>query len=99
MKMLSFWTRLEMSPECLLRFGDKVREVKLRWFGQVQRRDNGQFGQNLLQREHPQERMMDAMKVYLQRIGATEEHAGMREMEADDSLWKFLKRAENYCSA
>lgn len=41
------WTGLEMS----ITEGDKVREARMKWFGHVQRRDNGYIGQRMLTTE------------------------------------------------
>ncbi|MFY0383422.1 hypothetical protein ACOMIB_19320 [Bacillus sp. YIM B13582] len=35
------------------RFGDKVKKVRLRWFGHVQRRDMGYIGRRMLRMEPP----------------------------------------------
>ncbi|PME06485.1 hypothetical protein A8A06_13560 [Escherichia coli] len=65
------------------KFGDKVREARLRWFGHVQRRDSGYIGQRMLKMElpgrrrrgRPQRRFMDVVKEDMQRVGVREEDA------------------------
>ncbi|KAF7687645.1 hypothetical protein HF521_014873, partial [Silurus meridionalis] len=55
-------------------FGDKVREARLRWFGQVQRKDMGYIGTRMLRmeppgrrkRERPRIRFMDVVKEDMQ---------------------------------
>lgn len=60
------------------RFGDKVRETRLGWFGHVQRTCSGHAGQMILNIEQPdksgrpQRRSMDAVNLDMQRVGATE---------------------------
>ncbi|KAF7688951.1 hypothetical protein HF521_013758, partial [Silurus meridionalis] len=56
------------------RFGDKVREVRLRWFGHVQRRDMGYISRRMLRMETPgrrkrgrtRRRFMDVVRENMQ---------------------------------
>ncbi|KAI5088070.1 hypothetical protein C0J45_21613, partial [Silurus meridionalis] len=56
------------------RFGDKVREVRLRWFGHVQRRDMGDISRGMLRMEtpgrrkrgRPRRRFMDVVREDMQ---------------------------------
>ncbi|KAI5086621.1 hypothetical protein C0J45_23316, partial [Silurus meridionalis] len=61
-------------------FGDKVREVRLRWFGHVQRRDMNYIGTRMLRMEppgrrkrgRPRRRIMDVVKEDMQVVGVKE---------------------------
>ncbi|KAI5624851.1 hypothetical protein C0J50_15657, partial [Silurus asotus] len=56
------------------RFGDKVREKRLRWFGHVQRRDMVYIGRRMLRMEppgrrkrgRPRRRLMDVVREDMQ---------------------------------
>ncbi|KAI5102710.1 hypothetical protein C0J45_8062, partial [Silurus meridionalis] len=60
--------------------GDKVREVRLRWFGHVQRRDMGYIGRRMLRMEtpgrrkrgRPMRRFMDVVREDMQVVGVKE---------------------------
>ncbi|KAI5103545.1 hypothetical protein C0J45_7126, partial [Silurus meridionalis] len=62
------------------RLGDKVREVRLRWFGHVQRRDMGYIGRRMLRMEPPgrrkrgrsRRRFMDVVREDMQVVGVKE---------------------------
>ncbi|KAF7711996.1 hypothetical protein HF521_001007, partial [Silurus meridionalis] len=62
------------------RFGDKVREVRLRWFGHVQRRDMGYISRRMLRMEppgrrkrgRPRRRFMDVVREDMQVVGVKE---------------------------
>ncbi|KAI5092175.1 hypothetical protein C0J45_17806, partial [Silurus meridionalis] len=62
------------------RFGDKVREVRLRWFGHVQRRDMGYIGRRMLRMEppgrrergRPRRRFMDVVREDMQVWGVND---------------------------
>ncbi|KAI5088777.1 hypothetical protein C0J45_21349, partial [Silurus meridionalis] len=62
------------------RFGDKVREARLRWFGHVQRRDMGCIGRRMLRMEppgkrkrgRPRRRFMDVVREDMQVVGLKE---------------------------
>ena len=63
------------------RFGCKLRESRLRWFGHVQRRDEDHVGKRTMRMElpgrrrrgRPKRRYMDMVKEDLRVIGAVEE--------------------------
>ena len=65
------------------RFGDKVREARLRWFGHVQRRDSEYIGNRMLRLElpgkrprgRPKRRFMDVVKEDMKVVGVREEDA------------------------
>ncbi|KAF7704096.1 hypothetical protein HF521_021168, partial [Silurus meridionalis] len=62
------------------RFGDKVREARLRWFGRVQRRDMGYISRRELRMEtpgrrkrgRPKRRFMDVVRQDMQVVGVKE---------------------------
>ncbi|KAI5621482.1 hypothetical protein C0J50_18891 [Silurus asotus] len=62
------------------RFGDKVREVRLRWFGHVQRRNMGYISRRMLRMEPPgrrkrgrsRRRFMDVVREDMQVVGVKE---------------------------
>ena len=74
----------------VVRFSDKVREARLRWFGHVQRSDDGYIGKRMLKmktpgkrrRGRPKRRYMDVVKEDMQKVGVTEEDARVR------ALWR-----------
>ena len=65
------------------KFGDKVREARLRWFGHVLRRGVRYIGQKMLRmglpgrrkRGRPKRRFLDAVKEDMKVVGLTEEDA------------------------
>ena len=75
------------------RFGCKLRESRLRWFGHVQRRDEKKTMRMELSgrrwRGRPKRRYMDMVKEDLRVIGAVEEDA-FNEVGEDDPLQRPL---------
>ncbi|KAI5618019.1 hypothetical protein C0J50_22608, partial [Silurus asotus] len=56
-------------------FGDEVREVRLKWFGHVQRRDMGYISRRMLRMEtpgRPRRRLMDVVREDMQVVGVKE---------------------------
>ncbi|KAI5106417.1 hypothetical protein C0J45_4114, partial [Silurus meridionalis] len=76
------------------RFGDKVREVRLRWFGHVQRRDMGYIGRRMLRMEPPgrrkrgrtRRRFLDVVRKDMQVVGLKEEDV------EDRGVWRRMIR-------
>ncbi|XP_051790978.1 uncharacterized protein LOC127529870 [Erpetoichthys calabaricus] len=76
------------------RLGDKVREVRLSWFGHVQRRDAGYIGRKMLRielpgkrkRGRPKRRFMDVVREDMQVMGVTEQNT------EDRKIWKKMIR-------
>ncbi|KAF3694334.1 hypothetical protein EXN66_Car010010 [Channa argus] len=73
-------------------FRDRIREVRLRWFGHVQRRDCEYIGRRMLRlelpvrrsRARPKRRFMDVVREDMKLVG-------VREEDAEDSVrWKDL---------
>ncbi|KAI5093658.1 hypothetical protein C0J45_16796, partial [Silurus meridionalis] len=72
--------RQEVETAHVGRFGDKVREARLRWFGHVQRRDMGYIGRRMLRMEppgrrkrgRPRRRFMDVVREDMQVVGVKE---------------------------
>jgi len=68
------------------KFGEKVREARLRWFGHVLRRGVRYIGQKMLRmglpggrkRGRPKRRFLDAVREDMKVVGLTEEDAGDR---------------------
>ncbi|KAI5608927.1 hypothetical protein C0J50_6496, partial [Silurus asotus] len=76
------------------RFGDKVREVRLRWFGHVQRRNMGYISRRMLRMEPPgrrkrertRRRFMDVVKEDMQ-------VDGVKEADVEDrGVWRRMFR-------
>ncbi|KAK3553456.1 hypothetical protein QTP70_003499 [Hemibagrus guttatus] len=69
------------------RLGDKVREARLRWFGNVQRRESEYIGRRMLdmelpgrrQRGRPKRRYMDVINEDMKLVGASVEDAEDRD--------------------
>ncbi|KAI5107698.1 U6 snRNA-associated Sm-like protein LSm6 isoform X1 [Silurus meridionalis] len=82
------------------RFGDKVREVRLRWFGHVQRRDMGYISRRMLRMEppgrrkrgRPKRRFMDVVKEDMQDRGHRDHfHQGLWELRKIFMIDQVLK--------
>ncbi|KAK3532766.1 hypothetical protein QTP86_028145 [Hemibagrus guttatus] len=79
------------------RFGDKVREARLRWFGHVQRRESEYIGRRMLdmelpgrrQRGRPKRRYMDGINEDMNLVGASVEDA------EDRDRWREMIRCGN----
>ncbi|XP_051788839.1 uncharacterized protein LOC127529415 [Erpetoichthys calabaricus] len=79
------------------RLGDKVRVVRLRWFGHVQRRDAEYIGRRILRielpgkrkRGRPKRRFMDVVREDMQVMGVTEQDA------EDRKVWKKMIHCGN----
>ena len=96
MRMLRFSlgvTRLDRIRNELIRgtahvakFGNKVREARLRWFGHVQRREEEHIGRRVLMMEppgrrrrgRPKRRYMDVIREDMRDAGVRREDAGDR---------------------
>ena len=76
------------------RFGDKVREARLRWFGHVHRREAEYIGRRMLKMEppgrrrrgRPKKRFMDAVRADMRVVGVS-----MEDVE-DRAKWRRLIR-------
>ena len=76
------------------RIGDKVREARLRWYGHVQRRNEGYIGKRMLgmgipgrrKRGRPKRRYMDVVGEDMRVVGVTEDDTG------DRAVWRRLIR-------
>ena len=63
------------------RFGDKTRQVSLRWYGHVRRKDDGYIGRRMPRKElpgkrkrgRPKRRFMDAVREDMAVVEVTEE--------------------------
>ena len=65
------------------RFGEKVREARLRWFGHILRKDAGYIGRRMLTMELPGKRkrgrrFMDAVREDITAVEVTEEDSEER---------------------
>ena len=74
------------------RFGEKVREARLRWFGHVLRKDAGYIGRRILTMELPRKRKR-GRPVYV--CGDREYNDGRRgsRLETKNPLWRPLTGA------
>ena len=65
------------------KFGEKTREARLRWYGHLQRKDDGYFGRRMLRMElpgkrkrgRPKRRFMDVVKEDMAEVEVMEEDA------------------------
>ena len=68
------------------RFGEKTREARLRWYGNVRRKDDGYIGRSMLRMElpgmrkrgRPKRRFMDVVKEDMAEVEVTEEDTEYR---------------------
>ena len=76
------------------RFGNKVREARLRWFGHVQRREEDNIGRRMLMMEPPGRRRRGRPKRrYMDVIREDMRVAGVREEDAEDRpRWRRMIR-------
>ena len=85
---------LKMLRFSLGRFGEKTREARLRWYGHVQRKDDGYIGRTVLRMElpgkrkraRPKRRFMAVVKEDMAEVEVTEEGA------EDRSNWRWKIR-------
>ena len=76
------------------RFGEKMREARLRWYGHVLRKDDGYIGRRMLRMElpgkrkwgRPKRRFMDVVKEDMAEVQVTEEDT------EDRSNWRWKIR-------
>ena len=71
-------------------FGEKTREAKLRWFGHVQKKDDGYIGRRMpgkRKRGRLKMRFMDAVRENIAVVEVTEEDTEDRTKWR----WKFLR--------
>ncbi|KAI5098071.1 hypothetical protein C0J45_11798, partial [Silurus meridionalis] len=76
------------------RFGDRVREARLRWFGHVQKRDMSYIGRRMLRMEppgrrkigRPRRRFIDVEREDMQVVG-------VKEADVEDRVvWRWMIR-------
>ena len=78
----------------IAKLGDKLRNVRLRWYGHVKRREVGYVGKTIMEmavpgrrkRGRPKRRWMDLAREDMERIAAKEGD------EVDREKWKILLR-------
>uniref|UniRef100_A0A8C4NFF6 ribonuclease H n=1 Tax=Eptatretus burgeri TaxID=7764 RepID=A0A8C4NFF6_EPTBU len=76
------------------RFGDKVREARLRWFGHVHRREAEYIGRRMLKMEppgrrrrgRPKKRFMDTVRVDMRVVGVS-----MEDVEGRSKWRRFIR--------
>ena len=74
--------------------GDKLRNVRLRWYGHVKRREEDYVGKRMMEmavpgrrkRGRPRRRWMDLVREDMERVGAREGD------EVDRVKWRLLSR-------
>ena len=72
------------------KFGEKPREARLKWYGQLRRKDDGYIGRRMLRMElpgkrkrgRPKRRFMDVVKEDMAEVEVTEEDT------VDRSNWR-----------
>ena len=77
------------------KFGEKTREARLRWYGQVWREDDGYIGRRMVRMElpgksklgRPKRRFMDVVKEDMAEVEATEEDTEDRNNWMENPLW------------
>ena len=65
----------------VVKFGEKTREARLRWYGHLRRKDDGYIGRRMLRMElpekrkrgRPKRRVMDVVKEDMAEVEVTEE--------------------------
>ena len=87
------------------RFGEKTREVRLKWYGHVLRKDDGYIGRRMLRMElpgkrkrgSPKRRFMDVVKEDTAEVEVTEEDTEDRnnwrwKIRCGDPWWDKTER-------
>ncbi|KAI5086783.1 hypothetical protein C0J45_23013, partial [Silurus meridionalis] len=74
------------------RFGDKVREVRLRWFGHVQRRNMGYISRRMLRMETPGRRKRGRSRSrFMDVVGEDMQVVGVKEADVEDrGVWRRM---------
>ena len=83
------------------RFGEKVREARLRWFGHVLRKDAGCVGRRMLMMElpgkrrrgRPERKFMDAIRGHDSSGCDGGRRRGENRKETENRLWRPLTGA------
>ena len=78
----------------IAKLGDKLRNVRLRWYGHVKRREEDYVGKRMMEmavpgrrkRGRPRRRWMDLVREDMERVGAREGD------EVDRVKWRLLSR-------
>ena len=74
----------------IAKLGDKLRNARLRWYGQVKRREEGYVGKTMMKMAVPGRRLrrrwIDLAREDMERVGAKEGD------EVDQEKWKILSR-------
>ena len=79
------------------KFGEKTRKARLRWYGHLQRKDDGYIGRRMLRMElpgkrkwgRPKRRLMDVVKEDMAEVEVTEEDT------VDRNIWRRKIRCGN----